>query len=72
MHWKSAWLAELERSETAATRSLMQLALTHHDNIVYPQRAQTLEGATVTEFKGLGHLELCQDEAVIQWVLKRL
>jgi pimeloyl-ACP methyl ester carboxylesterase len=72
MHWHSAWLVELERSETPATRSLMQLALTPQDNIVFPQRSQTLEGAAVTEFSGLGHVQLCLNDDVIEWVLQRL
>lgn len=68
----SPWLQALQASETSATRQLMHIALTHHDNIVYPQREQVLAGATVTEFKGLGHLELCLDEEVIQWLLQKL
>ncbi|PKO62538.1 MAG: hypothetical protein CVU24_03595 [Betaproteobacteria bacterium HGW-Betaproteobacteria-18] len=72
MAWHSPWLQALQASETPATRQLMHIALTHHDNIVYPQREQVLADATVTEFKGLGHLELCLDEEVIQWLLQKL
>ena len=72
MGWRSAWLQELAASESAATRSLMRIALTPQDNIVYPQREQVLPGVPVTVFDGLGHLELCLDKAVIDWVLQQL
>lgn len=72
MAWHSPWLQALQASETAAARQLMHIALTHHDNIVYPQREQVLPEASVTEFKGLGHLELCLDARVIGFVLQKL
>jgi hypothetical protein len=50
----------------------MHIALTLHDNIVYPQRDQVLAGASVTEFKGMGHLELCLDARLIGYVLQKL
>jgi len=69
MAHRSRWLTELGASETQGKRQLMHIALTHHDNIVYPQRDQWLDGAQLTEFKGLGHLELCLDEEVLGWLL---
>ncbi|MES2877773.1 MAG: alpha/beta fold hydrolase [Pseudomonadota bacterium] len=72
MLWHSTWLQELTASETAATRSLMRLALSPQDSIVYPQREQVLEGVPVTVFDGLGHLELCLDPAVIAWTVQEL
>jgi triacylglycerol lipase len=72
MAWHNPWLQDLQASETAATRQLMHIALTQHDNIVYPQREQVLPQASVTEFKGLGHLELCLDARVINYVLQKL
>ena len=72
MVWHSTWLQTLQAGETQATRQLMHIALTQHDNIVFPQREQVLAGAAVTEFKGLGHLELCLDPQVIQWLLQKL
>jgi len=72
MAWHSAWLQALQASESPATRQLMHIALTRHDNIVYPQREQVLEGAAVTEFEGVGHLELCLDDRVIAWLLQKL
>ncbi len=72
MVWHSSWLQALQASEKPATRRLMQIALTRHDNIVFPQREQVLPGATVTEFEGLGHLELCLDARVIDWLVQKL
>jgi len=72
MKWRSAWLCELGNSETPAKRQLMQLALTHHDNIVHPQREQVLDGAAVTEFSGIGHLQMCLDDGVIAWLLRQV
>ena len=72
MHWHSAWLQDLTASETAATRSLMRIAITPQDNIVYPQREQVLADVPVTVFDGLGHLELCRDNAVLDWIVQQL
>lgn len=72
MRWRSAWLQELGASENATTRRLMRIAITPQDNIVYPQREQVLEGVPVTLFKGLGHVELCLNRAVIAWVLQQI
>ncbi len=72
MKWNSPWLQELQADETEATRQLIHIVLTQHDNIVYPQREQVLPDASVTEFRGLGHLELCLDDRVIGFVLQKL
>lgn len=72
MAWHSPWLQNLQAEETPASRQLMHIALTQHDNIVYPQREQVLTDAKVTEFSGLGHLELCLDGRVIRWLLEKL
>ena len=69
---RSAWLQELAASETASTRSLMRIAISPQDNIVYSQREQVLDGVPVTVFDGLGHLELCFNGAVAAWVLQQL
>ena len=69
---RSVWLQELATSETASTRSLMRIGITPHDNIVYAQRAQVLDGVPITAFDGLGHLELCLHGGVIEWVLQQL
>ncbi len=72
MVWQSDWLRELAASEPASTRQLMRIALTPQDNIVFPQREQGLQGVPVSEFEGLGHVELCTDGAVATWVLEQL
>lgn len=72
MLWRSAWLQELATSESKTTRRLMRLALSPQDNIVFPQREQVLEGAPVSVFDGLGHLELACSPRVIRWVLQQL
>ncbi len=72
MAWHSPWLQALAAQEKPAQRQLLKIALSTHDNIVFEQRAQVLEGASVTEFSGLGHLQLCLDEGVIQWVLEQV
>jgi triacylglycerol esterase/lipase EstA (alpha/beta hydrolase family) len=72
MAWGSRWLSDLAQSETPAIRQRMSLALTQHDNIVYPQREQRLEGARVTEFSAIGHLQMCLDDGVIGWLMHEL
>lgn len=70
--WQSAWLSELTHAEAPSTRNLMQLAITRHDNIVHPQRQQVLDGAGVTEFSGMGHLQMCVSDEVITWLRSQL
>jgi triacylglycerol esterase/lipase EstA (alpha/beta hydrolase family) len=72
MAWHSAWLKDLAASETVATRSLFRIALSPQDNIVFPQRAQTLDGAKPVVFEGLGHLQLCTSATVRAWVCQEL
>jgi triacylglycerol lipase len=72
MLWNSAWLQGLAESETDAQRALMRIALTPQDNIVFPQRAQTLPGITPVVFEGLGHMELCSAPEVIAWLAGEL
>ncbi len=72
MLWHSDWINALARSEDPAKRALMQIAITPQDNVVFPQRDQVLVGSQVTEFNGLGHLELCLDAGVINWVCQQV
>ena len=72
MFWHSEWLKALEASETPATRSLMRLAITPQDSIVYPQLEQVLAHASVKIILGLGHLELCQAPSARAWVARQL
>jgi triacylglycerol esterase/lipase EstA (alpha/beta hydrolase family) len=72
MAWGSDWLKSLTESETDDTRSLFRIALTPQDNIVYPQRAQVLPGLEPVVFEGIGHVQMCIDGAVIDWVSRQL
>ena len=72
MGWQSAWLAELAASESEAVRAHIRIALTPQDNIVYPQRAQVLAGVEPTVFDGIGHLQMCLDDNVLNWICKQL
>jgi len=72
MMWHSDWLQSLAAHESPALHARMYLALTQQDNVVFPQREQVLPGAHVTEFEGLGHLEMCLDRGVITWVCRQL
>jgi hypothetical protein len=72
MTWKSTWLRELAASENDATRNLFRIALSPQDNLVFPQRAQTLEGINPVVFEGLGHLQLATSSKVRTWVCLEL
>lgn len=72
MIWRSPWVQALAHSETPATRRLMHIALTQHDNVVYPQHEQVLDGASVTQFSGIGHLQMCLSPQVIDWLVQQL
>jgi pimeloyl-ACP methyl ester carboxylesterase len=72
MQWHSPWLAALAASESEATRQLFRVALSPQDNIVFPQRAQTLPDAAVEVFEGIGHLQMCLDPKVIAWVTQQM
>lgn len=72
MLWDSAWLQGLAESESLGRRALLRIALTPQDNIVFPQRAQTLPGITPTVFEGLGHVQMCSAPEVIDWVSREL
>ena len=72
MAWHSTWLQTLHASESDEQRALMQLALNLNDNICFPQAAQTLPGVPVTEFRGIGHLEMCRHPRVIDWTCQQL
>jgi len=72
MIWHSDWLQALQTSEPAAVRRLFHIALSQQDNIVYPQCEQVLEGAAVTQFSGIGHLQMCLSPTVIAWLVQQL
>lgn len=68
----SDWLRTLAANETAATRALLHIALTPQDNIVYPQREQTLPDVPTTVFEGMGHMQLCLEPEPVAWVCAEL
>lgn len=72
MAWHSDWLAELAATETDALRSKFRIGITPQDNIVFPQRAQTLPGVAPRVFDGHGHLQLCTSAEVRHWVCQEL
>jgi len=72
MHWHSPWIQALQASEGAAQHALMHIALNLNDNICFPQAAQVLPGVAVTEFHGIGHLEMCRHPRVIDWTCQQL
>lgn len=72
MRLHSDWLRALAASESAATRRLFTVVLTRHDNIVAPQRIQTLQGAHTIALERIGHLSLAFDRDVMRRVADRL
>jgi hypothetical protein len=72
MTWGSEWLQTLQTQEGDALREKFEIALTAQDNIVFPQRPQVLNGVPVTVFEGIGHLQMCLHQPVIDWLLERL
>lgn len=72
MAWHSGWLAKLAATETDAIRSKFRIGITPQDNIVFPQREQTLLGVEPRVFEGLGHLQLCTSAKVRRWVCQEL
>ncbi len=72
MTWGSAWLKALAEGESRTTLQLFRIALTPQDNIVYPQRAQVLQGITPQVFEGIGHVQMCLDPAVMAWLQAQL
>lgn len=72
MGWQSSWLQNLNATETPAARSLLRVALSAQDPIVFPQRDQTLVGVPSRVFEGIGHLQLCTAPEVLQWVVSEL
>ena len=72
MVWASDWLQALQASESPQRRALLRVALTEQDAIVFPQSAQTLPGVDTQVFSGIGHLQLCTDARVFDWLAAQL
>ena len=58
------WLLQLEADEDPTMYRRFTVVLSEHDNIVTPQRSQTLPGARTVAFTGLGHVDLACHPAV--------
>lgn len=72
MVWANDWLQALQESESPQRRALLRVALTEQDAIVFPQGAQTLPGVDAQVFSGIGHLQLCTDARVFNWLAAQL
>lgn len=72
MNWQSPWIQNLNAAETPASLAQMRIALSAQDPIVFPQQVQTLGGVEPTVFEGIGHLQLCTDQKVLQWTIAEL
>jgi triacylglycerol esterase/lipase EstA (alpha/beta hydrolase family) len=75
MRRDSRWLKQLAVDEAAMGPDHAPDYLvirTWQDNIVAPQSPQTLPQATIRSFRGLGHVGLVYDEAVLNTVLQAL
>lgn len=72
MGWQSPWLAELVASETDAVHGRIRIAISPQDNIVYPQREQVCPSVEAAIFDGIGHLQMCLDASVRQWIFDQL
>ena len=72
MVWANDWLQALQDSESPQRRALLRIALTEQDAIVFPQSAQTLPGVDTQVFSGIGHLQLCTDARVFDWLAAQL
>jgi triacylglycerol esterase/lipase EstA (alpha/beta hydrolase family) len=72
MVWANDWLQALQASENPQRCALLRVALTEQDAIVFPQNAQTIQGVNTQGFSGIGHLQLCTDARVFDWVAAQL
>jgi triacylglycerol lipase len=72
MMWQSDYVKTLAAQEPASVRALLRIAITAQDNIVFPQLAQTLPNIAPKVFHGIGHLQMCRDQGVTDWVLAQL
>jgi triacylglycerol lipase len=60
----SAWLQQLESSETAELRSLFISIYSQHDNIVAPSSSPQLDGAVNIGFPAIGHVAMALHPAI--------
>lgn len=69
MMQRSNWLHALHASESPETWERICVAKTQHDNIVFPNDAPLPTHPVDTIFTGVGHMQLCFDDAVVDWVV---
>jgi len=67
----SRWLRDLGERETPATRALFTCYFGHCDNIVFPARNATLEGAANRHVPGVAHVHLAFHPPILEDVLER-
>ena len=67
----SDWLRDLETAERRATRALFTCYFGHCDNIVFPARNGTLDGATNRHVPGIAHVHLAFHRPIFDDVLSR-
>jgi len=67
----SRWLRELNGDEPPMIRSLFTCYFGHCDNIVFPARNATLEGATNRHVPGVAHVHLAFHTPILDDVLSR-
>lgn len=67
----NAWLCELRRAESASTRALFTCYFGTCDNIVFPARNATLDGATNLHVSGVAHVHLAFHGPIYDDVLSR-
>jgi triacylglycerol esterase/lipase EstA (alpha/beta hydrolase family) len=67
----SRWLRDLEHGEAPSTRALFTCYFGHCDNIVFPARNATLNGACNHHVPGLAHVHLAFHAPILDDVLSR-
>jgi triacylglycerol lipase len=69
---ESDWLRSLATSENLPKRALLTSIYSLHDNIIAPQTSSHLDGAKHYVFTGIGHMTLCQHDAVGQLLIREI
>lgn len=72
MRLHSAWLRELERSETAERRGRFTCFYGHCDSIVFPASTAVLPDAQAHHVRARAHVELAYEEVVFEAALRRV
>jgi len=70
MRLGSAWLAQLDARESAASRARFTCFWSHCDNIVFPTRSATLAGADNRHLPGTPHVQMVEHAEIFDEVLR--